>query len=90
MQLELIRWVGVGFVIFALVLAMVDSSRESDEGSIMLLMAGSGVVLLAGIGYLAPDLLLGLTVVFNAGSWLFYLIGIIAPVYFASRMLVIG
>ncbi len=69
---------------------MVDSSRQSNEATVMLFMAVSGVLLLTGIGYFAPDLLLRLAFVFNIGSWLFYLVALVAPVYFASRILVMG
>lgn len=90
MQLELIRWVGVGLFLFALFLAMVDLSQQSDEGPFMMLLAGASVVFLAGLGYVAPDVLLSISFVFNIGSWFFYAVAIVASVYFASRMLVIG
>jgi hypothetical protein len=90
LPIEMMRRLGIALVVLALILAMVDLSRKTREGRTWLFMAGSGVALLAGLGLFAPDSLLGLSYAVSLGGWLFYVVGIVAPVYFASRLLVIG
>lgn len=87
---ELLRWAGVAFITLGMVLAGIDMSQEMDDPAVALISLGSIPALVIIVGVLAPDLLLNLSYILGFGGWIFYILGIVAPVYFASRLLVIG
>lgn len=87
---ELLRWAGVAFIMIGLMLAGIDMSQEVDDPAVVLISLGSIPALVLIVGILAPNLLLNLSYILGLGGWIFYILGIIAPVYFASRLLVIG
>jgi len=86
---EFFRWAGVTLIVAGIVLSAGEITQDLDESWLAPFMAVSAVLLLAGIGFVVPDLLLSLSYVLGLGGWIFYVVGIMAPVYFASRLLVI-
>ncbi|WP_276273313.1 hypothetical protein [Haloarcula litorea] len=89
LSFELLRWAGVAFIMSGMILAGIEMSQEMDDPAVALISIGSIPALVIILGLLAPDLLLNLSYILGLGGWIFYVLGIVAPVYFASRLLVV-